>query len=147
MEAIPDLAQLQRPFVDHVQWRYELMRPVVLIGSRTAAPRAAETQTHPDTVRKLTRRLRPQGRLGFFPEHPERLRPSRGKQGPEAVVEELARLQALYAGWGDREWARLIWHTLAYRLDAKTIKRLWPHQPMPVQGERPCGAYHHPAER
>ena len=36
MEAIHDFDQLQLHFVDHVQWRYELIRPVVLIGSRTA---------------------------------------------------------------------------------------------------------------
>ena len=54
MEAIHDFDQLQLHFVDHVQWRYELIRPVVLIGSRTAAQRAEETHTHPDTVRKLT---------------------------------------------------------------------------------------------
>jgi hypothetical protein len=52
MEAIHDFDQLQLHFVDHVQWRYELIRPVVLIGSRTAAQRAEETHTHPDTVRK-----------------------------------------------------------------------------------------------
>jgi Helix-turn-helix domain len=67
MEAIHDFDQLQLHFVDHVQWRYELIRPVVLIGSRTAAQRAAETHTHPDTVRKLTRRFRQQGTLGLIP--------------------------------------------------------------------------------
>ena len=52
MEAIHDFDQLQLHFVDHVQWRYELIRPVVLIGSRTAAQETGNT--HPDTVRKLT---------------------------------------------------------------------------------------------
>jgi hypothetical protein len=100
MEAIHDFDQLQLHFVDHVQWRYELIRPVVLIGSRTAAQRAEETHTHPDTVRKLTRRFRQQGTLGLIPEHTEMLSPSRGKQVPEAVVEALARLKALYTRLG-----------------------------------------------
>jgi transposase InsO family protein len=147
MEAIQDFDQLQLHFVDHVQWRYELIRPVVLIGSRTAAQRAEETHTHPDTVRKLTRRFRQQGTLGLFPEHTEMLSPSRGKQVPEAVVEELARLKALYDGFGYRELARIIWHKLDYRIDDKTIKRLWHHPPMPGQGELPFGAYHHHADR
>ena len=100
MDATPDFAQLQLRFVDHVQWRYELIRPVVLIKNRTATQRAEETHTHPETVRHLTRRFRQQGILGLFPEHTEVLSPSRGKPIPEAVVEELARLTTLYDGCG-----------------------------------------------
>ena len=103
MDAMPDFDQLQLRFVDHVQWRYELIRPVVLIENRTAAQRAEETHTHPETVRHLTRRFRQQGTLGLFPEHTEIISPSRGKPVPEAVVEELARLKALYDGlWVSR---------------------------------------------
>jgi transposase len=98
-------------------------------------------------VRKLTRRFRPQGTLGLIPEHTEMLSPSRGKQVPEAVVEALARLKALYDGFGYRALARIIWHKLDYRIDDKTIKRLWHHHPIPVQGELPFGAYHHHADR
>ena len=54
MDALPDFAQLQLHFVDHVQRRYEVMRPLVLLGDRTAAQRAEETQMHPETVRDLT---------------------------------------------------------------------------------------------
>jgi len=55
MDALPDFAQLQLHFVDHVQRRYEVIRPLVLLGDRTAAQRAEETQMHPETVRDLTR--------------------------------------------------------------------------------------------
>ncbi len=147
MEAIPDFDQLQLHFVDHIQGRYELIRPVVLIRSRTATQRAEETHTHPDTVRKLSRRFRQQGMLGLFPEHTEMLSPSRGKQVPEAVREEVGRLKALYDGFGYRELARIIWHKLHYRLDDKTIKRLWPHSPTAVQGELRFGGYHRHADR
>jgi hypothetical protein len=50
MEALPDFAQLQLHFVDHVQRRYEVIRPLVLLGDRTAAQRAEETQMHPETA-------------------------------------------------------------------------------------------------
>jgi len=54
MDALPAFAQLQLRFVDHVQWRYELIRPVVLLENRTATQRATETQTHPEgSVAKL----------------------------------------------------------------------------------------------
>ena len=102
--------QLQLRFVDHVQWRYELIRPVVLLENRTAAQRAEETQTHPKTVRHLARRFRQHGTLGLLPEHTEISTPSRGKSVPDAVVEELARLKALYHGFGYRELAHILLH-------------------------------------
>jgi hypothetical protein len=83
-----------------VQRRYEVIRPSILMGDRTGAERAEETQLHPDTVRDLTRRFRQQGRLGLLPAPTEIVTPSRGKVVSEKVLEELARLQALYAGFG-----------------------------------------------
>ena len=147
MDAMPDFDQLQLRFVDHVQWRYELIRPVILLENRTAAQRAEETHTHPETVRHLARRFRHQGTLGLFPEHTEISTPSRGKPVPDAVVEELARLKALYPGFGYRELARILLHKTHYRLDDKTVKRLWEHSPIPVQGELPFGAYPRHADR
>jgi hypothetical protein len=147
MDAMPDFDQLQLRFIDHVQWRYELIRPVVLIQNRTATQRAEETQTHPETVRHLSRRFRQQGTLGLFPEHTEIISPSRGKPVPEAVAEELARLKALYNGFGYRELARIIWHKLNYRIDDKTVKRLWQQSPIPAQAELPFGPYHHHPDR
>lgn len=113
MEPMLDYAQLQLHFVDRIQRRYEVIRPIVLLGNRTAAQRAEETQLHPETVRDLTRRFRHQGMLGLFPEQTEIVTPSRGKSVPEDVVEELARLKALYHGFGYRELARIIWHKTA----------------------------------
>jgi transposase InsO family protein len=147
MEPMPDFAQLQLHFVDHIQWRYEVIRPVVLFADRTAAQRAEETQTHPDTVRKLTRRFRQQGILGLFPDQTEVTSPSRSTRVPEAVVEEIARLKALYGGFQYRELARIIWYKLDERIDDKTAKKLWQHSPTPVQGELPLGAYHSHADR
>jgi transposase len=145
MEPLVDFAQLQLHFVDQVQWRYEVIRPIVLFDDRTAAQRAVETHTHPETVRKLTRRFRQQGTLGLFPEHTEIIRPSRSQQVPAEVVEELARLKARYDGFQFRELARIIHYKCNYRLDDKTIKKLWQQSPVPVQGELPLDTYHsHP---
>ena len=108
MAPLADFAQLELHFVDQVQWRYEVIRPIVLFNDRTAAQRAVETHTHPETVRKLTRRFRHQGILGLFPDHTEMVMPSRGQQVPPEVVEELARLKALYDGFQFRELARII---------------------------------------
>jgi hypothetical protein len=45
-----DFAQLQRQFADLIQWRYEVIRPVVLFAVPTPQQRANETRTHPATV-------------------------------------------------------------------------------------------------
>ena len=145
MEPLADFAQLQLRFVDQVQWRYEVIRPIVLFDDRTAAQRAVETHTHPETVRKLTRRFRHQGTLGLFPDHTEIISPSRGQPGPDKIVEELARLKARYDGFQFRELARIISYKCNERIDDKTIKKLWQQSPGPVQGELPLGTYHsHP---
>ena len=145
MEPLADFAQLELHFVDQVQWRYEVIRPLVLFDDRTAAQRAVETHTHPETVRKLTRRFRRQGILGLFPDQTEMVMPSRGQQVPSEVVEELARLKALYDGFQFRELARIIHSKCHYHLDGKTVKKLWQQSPGPVQGELPLGTYHsHP---
>lgn len=145
MDPLADFAQLQLHFVDQVQWRYEVIRPLVLFDDRTAAQRAVETHTHLETGRKLTRRFRQQGTLGLFPEHTEISRPSRGQQVPDAVVEELARLKARYDGFQFRELARIIQYKCNYHIDDKTVKKLWHQSPGPVQGELPFGTYHsHP---
>jgi transposase len=145
MDPLADFAQLELHFVDQVQWRYEVIRPIVLFDDRTAAQRAVETHTHPETVRKLTRRFRQQGILGLLPEHTEIISPSRGQQVPDAVIEELARLKALYEGFQFRELARIIQYKCNERIDDKTVKKLWQQSPGPVQGELPLGTYHsHP---
>jgi transposase InsO family protein len=147
MDAMPAFEQLQLRFVDHLQWRYEVIRPLVLFDDRTATQRAVETQTHPETVRKLTRRFRQQGTLGLLPEHTELLSPRRGQPVPAAVVEELTRLKALYNGFGYRELARIIHYKCNERIDDKTIKKLWQQSPVPVQEELPLGTYHSQADR
>jgi transposase len=145
MESRSDYAQLQLHFVDRVQRRYEVIRPIVLLHNRTGAQRAEETHLHPETVQDLTRRFRRQGMLGLFPEHTELVTPRRGKAVSTAVVEELARLKALYAGFGYRELARILWHKTHERIDDKTVKKLWHQSPTPVQGELPLRTYHsHP---
>ena len=98
MDAMPAFDQLQLRFVDHIQWRYEVSRPIVLFDDRTATQRAAETHTHPETVRKLTRRFQHQGTLGLFPEHTEVTRPRRGRGGTHAPPSPLSGLRVSRIG-------------------------------------------------
>ena len=61
----PDAPQLQ--LLDPTQYRYELIRPLLLCPERTATQRAQETGTHPETVGRLKRRFDQQGMLGLVP--------------------------------------------------------------------------------
>ena len=101
MEAMSDFAQLH--LSDPIQWRYEVIRPVVVIPNRTITQRAQEIQLHPDTVGRLSRRFQQQGMLGLLPDQVEAVAPSRGRQIPEAIVTEIARLKALYDRFEYRE--------------------------------------------
>jgi hypothetical protein len=100
-------AQLQLGFVDQTQWRYELIRPLVLFADRTAQQRAQETHTHPDTVRTLQRRFRRQGMRGLLPADVEVAPRRQASPIPEAVRQEIDRLKALYDGFHYRELARI----------------------------------------
>src|SRR5215813_1620254 len=131
--------------VDDTQWRYEVIRPLVLLADRTAMQRAQETHTHPDTVRILTRRFRQQGMLGLLPAHVEVIPPGRAHRAPTVVRQELHRLKALYAGFHYRELARILFYTCGYRIDHKTVKQLWHESPVLTPQQLELWDYHtHP---
>jgi len=48
---------------------------------------------------------------------------------PDTVVHELQRLKGLYAGFGARELARIIFHTTMHRMTGQTAPRLWDRLP------------------
>ena len=108
MEPARDFAQLQLQFVDQIQWRYELIRPLVLFAEGTPAQRAEDTHTHPDTVRTFLRRFRQEGMLGLLPTDIEVASRPRASRVPEAVRQEIARLKALDNDFQYREIARII---------------------------------------
>lgn len=105
MEPARDFAPLHLHFVDQIQWRYALIRPLVLLDEGTASQRAQDTHTHPDTVRTFVRRFRRQGMLGLLPGSIEVVPRGRAPHVPEIVREEIARLKGLYAGFHYRELA------------------------------------------
>jgi transposase InsO family protein len=135
------------PFSDPTQQRYELIRPLLLDPERTAAQRAQETGTHPETVGRLKRRFAQQGMLGLVPATQE-VRPARRRlRVPECVMQELQRLKGLYTGFGARELARIIFHTTMHRLTGQTARRLWDRLPPAAPPPRPLLDYHSHPER
>jgi transposase InsO family protein len=143
----PDVDDPQLPFNDPTQYRYELIRPLVLFQDRTATQRAQETDTHPDTVGILKRRFEAQGMLGLLPASLKVIPAGRRRRVPDEVVEELQRLKGLYEGFGYRELARIIFHTLARRIHHHTVKQLWQELPPASPQQLPLLDYHSYAER
>lgn len=142
-----DFAQLQLQFVDQTQWRSEVIRPLVLFADRTPQQRAHETDTHPATVRALTRRFRGQGMLGLLPGDVEVLVRARTPQVPEAVRHELDRLKALDDGFHYRELARIVFVTCGVAIDPKTVKALWQASAVSCQGPLGLWDYHAQPDR
>ena len=124
MEPTAEFAQLQLGFVDPMQWRYEVIRPLVLFADRTAMQRAQETETHPDTIRALQRRFHQRGMLGLIPGHLQVTARGRAARVPEAVRQEVDRLKALYSGFHYRELARILFFTFGYPIHHNTVKQL-----------------------
>jgi hypothetical protein len=142
-----DFAQLQLQFVDQTQWRYEVIRPIVLFADRTPRQRADETDTHPATVRTLTRRFRQQGMVGLLPEDVEVTVRARVPRVPEVVRQEIDRLKALYEGFHYRELARILFITCGVSIDQKTVKALWQASAVSCQGHLGLWDYHAQPDR
>jgi transposase InsO family protein len=136
----------QLPFHDPMQQRYEIIRPLVLFGDRTAAQRAEETDTHPETVGRLKRRFEQHGMLGLVPDTCKVIPARRRRRVPDPVVQELQRLKGLYDGFSYRELARIVFHRVAYRVDPKTVKQLWKELTPVAPPQLPLLDYHSYAE-
>jgi putative transposase len=147
VELTEEFGQLRLGFVDPMQWRYEVIRPLVLFGDRTATQRAHETHTHPDTVRALRRRFRQQGMRGLLPTSGNTGRQQRAPRIPEAVCQEVDRLKALYPGFHYRELARILSYKFATPINDKTAKQLWARSPVAPQGHLPLWNYHTQPDR
>jgi transposase InsO family protein len=63
------------------------------------------------------------------------------------VVEEMARLKALYAGFHARELARIVFYKLGERIDHKTAQRLWHQSAVATQEALPLLDYHTQPDR
>ena len=130
-----------------MQQRYEIIRPLVLFQDRTAFQRAQETDTHPETVGALKRRFEAQGMLGLLPDTLTVIPAGRRRRVPDEVVEELQRLKGLYDGFGYRELARIIFHTLACRISHHSVQKLWHQLPPASPQQLPLLDYHSHPER
>ena len=93
-----DVARLTRGVVDRIQWRSEVIRPVVLLRYTTPQQRARETHTHPCTVHRLVRQFQACGMRGLLPRG-VKVGGTRGTPHVSAAIRpDLHRLKALDMG-------------------------------------------------
>lgn len=145
MDAARDFVQLQPCFVDAIQRRYALIRPLVLLDEGTPAERAQATNTHPDTVRTLLHQFQTQGMLGLGLHDLDMVPHDQPHRVPEAVRQEIARLKALSPGLHYRELARILFYTFGYRLHHLTVKHHWEQSPVAAPHQLDLWPYHiHP---
>jgi Homeodomain-like domain len=120
---------------------------MVLFADRTPRQRAHETQTHPATVRKLTRWFRQRGMPGLLPDTVEVVIRGRAARIPDPVRQEMDRLKALYGGCPYRELARILFVQLGYPVEDKTVKQLWQESPVSCPGPLGRWDYHAQPDR
>src|SRR5688572_5092461 len=142
MQPLLDFDQLQPYFRDPIQRRYEIVRPLLFWPGRSAAQRAEETHSHPETVRMLKRRFEQQGMIGLLSDHIQIVTSGRQGRVPDAVVFELERLKGLYDGFEYRELCRIMEATTGYRISDKTVKKLWHQLPPASPQQLPLLDYH-----
>jgi len=85
--------------------------------------------------------------LGLFPDTLEVVPAGRRRRVPDEVVHELQRLKSLYDGFGYRELARIICHTLACRLSHHRVHKLWHQLPAASPQQLPLLDSHSSPER
>jgi transposase len=129
--------QLQLHFIDEVQERYEVARPLLLGRATTAVEIAQETNLHPQTVRRYVRRFERSGMRGLFDER-EVL--SKGRTLPDVVREEVRRLKTLHPPLHYREIATIIYARLGCHIDHKAVQRILQTYPPVLQARLPFTA-------
>lgn len=147
MAQTTDFAQLMLGFVDPIQWRYEVIRPIVLLRDTTPQQRADETHTHPYTVRRLVRQFQARGMRGLLPHGAA----GEGLRGTprisDAMRQEIHRLKALYEGFHYRELARILFIKFRQSINHKTVKAIWQASPVSPQEQPEQRTYHAYADR
>ena len=129
-----EFAQLSFAFVDEVQRRYEVIRPLVLLKNTTADQRSIQTGVDRRVIQRYVDKFDSGGMLGLLPKRTE----NRGyPQVPAQVQDRVLVLKELYPPLSGREIARSVQHALGYSLDHKRVKRSLGRISLPEEYQRP----------
>jgi transposase-like protein len=139
MSVPEDFAQLALRFTDSIQYRYEVIRDMMLADA-TIAERSRATGVDRGTVATHARRFVEAGMLGLV-DH--RSTPDHDHQPyPAVVAGYILYVKQLYPPIHDREIVRIIGRKYGYRTNHHTVKRFLARHPLPVQLPLPVTTFH-----
>jgi len=139
MSAPEDFAQLALRFTDSIQYRYEVIRAIMLADA-TIAERSRATGVDRGTVAKHARRFVEDGMLGLV-DHRTNADEDHHPY-PVVVAGYILYLKQLYPPIHDREIVRIIDRKYGYRTNHHTVKRFLARHPLPVQLPLPVTGFH-----
>src|SRR5215204_2980732 len=119
------------------QVRYELIRPVVLVGE-SAAERARETEAASErTLRRKIGRFEAEGMESLFDAEPAKRR-----ELPPAIRRLVVDLKAEYPHLNTNEIAGICYVRFGRRPDVRTVRRVLEEEPVPLRMIRRYPPYH-----
>jgi transposase InsO family protein len=139
MSVPEDFAQLALRFTDPVQYRYEVIRNIML-ADVTIAERSRITGVDRGTVAKHARRFVEAGMLGLVDRRTAA--EADDQPYPAVVAGYILYLKQLYPPIHDREIVRIISRKYGYRTNHHTVKRFLARHPLPVQLPLPVTTFH-----
>jgi transposase InsO family protein len=139
MSVPEDFAQLALRVTDPVQYRYEVIRDIMLADA-TIAERSQVTGVDRGTVAKHAHRFVEDGMLGLVD---RRTLSTDGHQPyPAVVAGYVLYLKQLFPPIHDREIVRIIDRKYGYHTNHHTVKRFLARHPLPVQLPLPVTGFH-----
>jgi transposase len=138
-----EFQQLSLAFVDEIQRRYEVIRPLVLLKHSSLQQRSNETDIDGRTIQAYMHRFDSDGMLGLID---KRAGNKRQKQIPDQIQLRVVVLKHLYPPLSDREIARIIQNTLGYSLDNKGVRRILERKSLPKDYPQPEPLHYHEYE-
>jgi len=141
MPAPEDFAQLALRFTDPIQYRYEVIRGI-LLADETIAERSRITGVDRGTVATQARRFVEDGMLGLVDRRTAADQAQDHAPYPAVIAGYILYLKQLYPPMHDREIVRILGRKYGYHTNHHTVRRFLERHPLPVQLPLPVTGFH-----
>lgn len=136
-----DFAQLALRFTDPIQYRYEIIRGIML-ADETIAERSRITGVDRGTVATQARRFVEDGMLGLADRRTAADQAQDHAPYPAVIAGYILYLKQLYPPLHDREIARILGRKYGYHTNHHTVRHFLARHPLPVQLPLPVTGFH-----
>jgi putative transposase len=141
MPAPEDFAQLALRFTDPIQYRYEVIRGIML-ADETIAERSRITGVDRGTVATQARRFVEDGMLGLVDRRTAADQAQDHAPYPAVIAGYILYLKQLYPPMHDREIVRILARKYGYHTNHHTVRHFLARHPLPVQLPLPVTGFH-----